>query len=195
MLLSPDLSQITAHIHERALAYDDAVKHDRHAPAPTFLIDGPSGSGKTTLAAEIEQHWNSAVKLQVVHMDDLYPGWDGLAEGSARALAMLTERASGADTHWQRYDWSRGAFAEWHSVDAREPLLLEGCGAIMHESTSLSQVRIWLEADTELRRERALSREGENFAEHWTQWDAQYDNFVALHNPRSLATLEVSTNE
>ena len=82
-MLSPDLSQITAHIHERALAYDDVVKHDRRAPAPTFLIDGPSGSGKTTLAAEIEQHWNSAVKLQVVHMDDLYPGWDGLAEGAA----------------------------------------------------------------------------------------------------------------
>ena len=52
-MLSPDLSQITAHIHERALAYDDAVKHDRRAPAPTFLIDGPSGSGKTTLAANL----------------------------------------------------------------------------------------------------------------------------------------------
>ena len=194
-MLSPDLSKITAHIHERALAYDDAVKHDRRAPAPTFLIDGPSGSGKTTLAAEIKKHWNSAVKLQVVHMDDLYPGWDGLAEGAAKALAMLTERATGADTHWQRYDWAKGAFAEWHSVDSLEPLLIEGCGSMSQESQSLSQVRIWLDAETELRRERAFSRVGENFAEHWTQWDAQFENFVALHNPRAIATIEVSASE
>lgn len=194
-MLSPDLSKITAHIHERALAYDDAVKHDRRAPAPTFLIDGPSGSGKTTLAAEIEKHWNSAVKLQVVHMDDLYPGWDGLADGATKALAMLTERATGADTHWQRYDWAKGAFAEWHSVDSLEPLLIEGCGSMSQESQALSQVRIWLDADTELRRERALSRVGENFAEHWTAWDAQFENFVSLHNPRVIATLEVFATE
>jgi uridine kinase len=194
-LLSPDLSQITAHIQERALAYDAAVKHDRHAPAPTFLIDGPSGSGKTTLAAEIEQHWNSAVKLQVVHMDDLYAGWDGLAHGTATALAMLTERATGADTHWQRYDWVTGAFAEWHSVDSLEPLLIEGCGSMAAGSEALSQVRIWLDAETELRRERALSRAGENFAEHWTEWDAQFENFVALHNPKALATLQVTASE
>lgn len=194
-MLSPDLAQITAHIHERALAYDEAVKHNRHAPAPTFLIDGPSGSGKTTLAAQIEQHWNSAVKLQVVHMDDIYPGWDGLAGGTQTALAMLRERATGTDTHWQRYDWATEKFAEWHSIDAREPLLIEGCGSMMSGSESLSQVRIWLDAETELRRERALSRAGENFAEHWTQWDAQFENFVSLHNPQSLATLEVSASE
>ena len=194
-MLSPDLAQITAHIHERALAYDDENKHNSHAPAPTFLIDGPSGSGKTTLAAQIEQHWNSAVKLQVIHMDDIYPGWDGLTEGTQTALAMLRERAAGADTHWQRYDWATEKFAEWHSVDAREPLLIEGCGSMMSGSDSLSQVRIWLDAETELRRERALSRAGENFAEHWTQWDAQFENFVSLHNPQSLATLEVSASE
>lgn len=194
-MLSPDLAQITAHIHERALAYDNENKHNSHAPAPTFLIDGPSGSGKTTLAAQIEQHWNSAVKLQVIHMDDIYPGWDGLTEGTQTALAMLRERATGADTHWQLYDWATEKFAEWHSVDARESLLIEGCGSMMSGSESLSQVRIWLDAETELRRERALSRAGENFAEHWTQWDAQFENFVSLHNPQSLATLEVSASE
>lgn len=194
-MLSPDLAHITAHIHERALAYDEAVKHDRHAPAPTFLIDGPSGSGKTTLAAEIVRHWNSAVKLQVVHMDDLYPGWDGLAQGAEKALGMLQERATGQDTHWQRYDWATEEFTQWHSVDAREPLLIEGCGSLSRGSHSVAQVRIWLDADTELRRERALSRAGENFAQHWTQWDAQFENFVSLHNPQSLATLEVLASE
>jgi uridine kinase len=184
-----------AHIRERALAYDKALKHTTNAPAPTFLIDGPSGSGKTTLATQIEEHWNSPVKLQLVHMDDLYPGWDGLAQGVEKALALLRERAGGADTHWQRYDWATAQFAEWHSVNANQPLLIEGCGSMNRESESMSQARIWLNADTELRRERALSRAGENFAEHWTQWDAQFENFLILHNPQSLATLEVVTSE
>lgn len=194
-MLSPDFTQITAHIQGLALAYDEAVKHNRHASAPTFLIDGPSGSGKTTLASEIAKHWNSAVKLQVVHMDDLYPGWDGLAAGTETASAMLNERAEGQDTHWQRYDWNAEAFQEWHSVDAREPLLIEGCGSMFSGSETLSQVRIWLDAETELRRHRALSRVGENFEEHWTQWDAQFENFLSVHNPRALATLEVFTSE
>ena len=194
-MLSPDLAQIMAHIHERAQAYVESVKPDRLAPAPTFLIDGPSGSGKTTLAAQIEQQWDSAVELQVVHMDDIYPGWEGLAEGAQTAMAMLRERATGADTHWQRYDWATEKFMEWHSVDANEPLLLEGCGSMMSGCESLSQVRIWLDAETQIRRKRALSRAGENFAGHWTQWDAQFENFVSLHNPQSHATLEVSASE
>lgn len=194
-MLSPDLSFITAHIQELALAYDEAVKHSKGAPAPTFLIDGPSGSGKTTLAADIEKHWNSAVKLQVVHMDDLYPGWDGLADGTGTAQKMLTERSQGKDTHWRRYDWYAGSFSEWHSVDSLEPLLIEGCGSLFSGSENLSQVRIWLDAETQLRRERALSRTGENFEQHWTQWDAQFENFVAVHNPRALATLEVFSSE
>ena len=194
-MLSPDFAQITAHIQQQALAYDAAVKHNRHAPAPTFLIDGPSGSGKTTLAAEIEKHWNSAVKLQVVHMDSLYPGWDGLANGTATAQKMLVERAEGKDAHWQRFDWTTEKFQEWHSVDSLEPLLIEGCGSLFAGSESLSQVRIWLDAEPELRRERALSREGENFAEHWSQWDAQFEDFVTVHNPRALATLEVFASE
>lgn len=184
-----------AHIRERAQSHDEAVTRNRNAPASTFLIDGPSGSGKTTLASQIEQQWNSADKLQVVHMDDLYPGWDGLAGGTQTALAMLRERATDADTLWQRYDWATEKFAEWHSIDAREPLLIEGCGSMMSGSESLSQVRIWLDAETELRRERALSRAGENFAEQWTQWDTQFESFVSLHNPQSLATIEVSASE
>ena len=194
-MLSPDLAQIMTHIHERAQSHDEAVTRNRNAPAPTFLIDGPSGSGKTTLASQIEQQWNSAVKLQVVHMDDLYPGWDGLDKGSHTALMLLRERARGADTQWQRYDWATQQFTEWHTVVATEPLLIEGCGSMMSGCESLSQVRIWLDAETELRRERALSRAGENFAEHWTQWDVQFENFVTLHNPQSLATLEVSASE
>lgn len=194
-MLSPDIEQIIAHIYQLSTAYNESVKHTRGAPAPTFLLDGPSGAGKTTLSAELEKHWNSAVKLQIVHMDDLYPGWNGLLEGVSTAARMLNERSAGQDTHWQQYDWSQEKLTQWHSVDAREPLLIEGCGALPQGAQNLSQVRLWLDADTELRRERALSRTGENFAEHWSDWDAQFEEYMRIHNPQSIATLQVRSTE
>ena len=194
-MLSTDLEQILAHIHTAALAYDESVKHVPGAPAPTFLIDGPSGAGKTTLANEIESQWNSPGKLQVVHMDDLYPGWDGLGSGAVQALRMLQERSRGEDSRWQRYDWEKQVLREWHSVDAREPLLIEGCGSSPAGAKELSQVRLWVEAPEALRKERALSRTGENFAEHWTQWDEQFAEYCFVHTPQARATLQVLSSE
>ncbi|MEY3274320.1 MAG: hypothetical protein RLZZ279_452, partial [Actinomycetota bacterium] len=45
---------------------------------PVLLIDGRAGSGKSTLADEVQ---NEFFKLgesapRVIHLDDLYPGWD-----------------------------------------------------------------------------------------------------------------------
>lgn len=189
------MEHILAHINQLSTAYEENLKHTRDAPAPTFLLDGPSGAGKTTLSAHIEKNWNSEVTLQIVHMDDLYPGWDGLVEGSRIVSRMLEERAAGQDTQWQKYSWARAKLTDWHSVDAHLPLLIEGCGASPQGSQKHSQVRLWLDADTELRRERALSRTGENFAEHWSDWDAQFTEYVRIHNPQSIATLHVRSTE
>ena len=194
-MLSPDLEHVIAHIYRLSTAYDENTKHNIGAPAPTFLLDGPSGAGKTTLSAELEKHWNSDVKLQIVHMDDLYPGWDGLFEGAQIVSRMLEERSVGRNTQWQKYSWARATLTEWHSVDAHVPLLIEGCGAMPAGSQEHSQVRVWLDADTEVRRQRALSRTGENFAEHWSDWDAQFAEYVRIHNPQSIATLQVRSTE
>lgn len=183
-MLSPDLDRIVSHLLEKA-----------SSAAATFVIDGPSGSGKTTLAAEIEQRWERTAALQIIHMDDLYPGWRGLAQGAQTAEDLMRKRALGKDVPWQRYDWARKEFTEGGVVLARLPLLIEGCGSLSSGVELLTQARVWLGADEELRRERALSRAGESFAEHWNEWDAQFEEFVSLHNPQSRATLEVTASE
>ncbi|MEG8037277.1 hypothetical protein QP157_18770 [Sphingomonas sp. LR61] len=46
------------------------------------LVDGRSGTGKTTLGDQLAQ----LLGAQVVHLDDVYPGWDGL-RAAADAVA------------------------------------------------------------------------------------------------------------
>jgi adenylylsulfate kinase-like enzyme len=58
------------------LEADDLVRRLTDSGARTVLIDGRSGAGKTTLAGHLRTRWESNV---VVALDDIYAGWDGLA--------------------------------------------------------------------------------------------------------------------
>ena len=70
-------------------------------------VDGPAGSGKTTLADALRRREPTAV---VVHMDDLFEGWDGLPTVGAQLTTLLPPLAErfrpdlivsqhGCDTH------------------------------------------------------------------------------------------------
>lgn len=145
--------------------------------AAKVLIDGRSGSGKTELAAALATAWPEA---QLVRLDDLYPGWDGLAAGSAEVPLLLT-------THrWRSWDWSRNRPDEWHELDASRPTIVEGVGAVTAASRPLADFTVWVELDDEERKVRALRRDGETYAPHWERWAAQEDAFIARENPAGL---------
>ncbi|WP_454229155.1 uridine kinase family protein [Propioniciclava flava] len=66
-------------------------------------IDGLSGAGKTTLASLVA----ARLGAPVVHMDDLYPGWDGLAAGVAYLVdAVLRPLAVGEPARYRAWDWA-----------------------------------------------------------------------------------------
>jgi hypothetical protein len=121
-------------------------------------------------------------------MDDLYPGWDGLSEAASTVINILSLRSRGESALWQRYDWTTGQLAEWHEISSETPLLIEGCGSISSGVDNLSEVRIWCDAPVVIRQQRALSRGGENFDQHWDSWERQYRDFQGHHRPESIAT-------
>ena len=148
-----------------------------------WLVDGRSGSGKTVLADALAAELGGVV----VHMDDLYPGWDGLAAGSAYAFErILAPLARGQEALWRRWDWAAGARAEEHRLPAGSALVLEGCGALSRASAPLAERTIWLECDEATRRARALARDGVD--DWWERWRAQEDAFYAREGSRALAT-------
>jgi gluconate kinase len=155
------------------------------ARRPVVLIDGRSGAGKTTLAQELA----SLLGAQLVSLDDLYPGWDGLAAGSA-LVAETVLRAE--DPGWRRWDWASGAGAEWHPLDPDEPIVVEGCGALSRTNRALATFGIWVDAPAADRRRRALARDP-GFAPYWSSWAAQEREHAAREHPRSLADAIVAS--
>src|SRR5204863_891527 len=70
-------------------------------------VDGPSGAGKTLLARALAAQLPAAA---VVHLDDLYPGWDGL-EAIVPLLVehVLAPLRGPAPLVVPTWDWTRDA--------------------------------------------------------------------------------------
>jgi hypothetical protein len=130
-------------------------------------VDGPAGSGKTTLAASIAGRRPGS---RVVHMDDLYDGWDGLSRLTAQLSGLLRPLARGAAGSYRRYDWAAGRYAETVTVPPGPLLVLEGVGSGSRDHADLITVLAWVEAPPELRLRRGLDRDGAAMANHWSRW-------------------------
>jgi cytidylate kinase len=149
---------------------------------PVILIDGRSGSGKTELATEVA----AALEAEVVRLDDLYPGWNGLEAASERVRTdvLLANR-------WQRWDWQRDAPAEWHELDPSRPLVVEGSGSLSRANRELATVGVWVELDESTRKLRALARDGASYEPHWDAWAIQEQRFFDRERPDLLADFVV----
>lgn len=133
---------------------------------PVVTIDGYSGSGKSTLAAALTPllpGW------QVLHLDDWYPGWDGLAEGAHIARRIAADLRGGRASSYEAWDWEAGITGATIRVPLA-PTIIEGCGAIEAEADLV----IWIaDPGEDERHSRALARDGQTYAPHWQRWADQ----------------------
>ncbi|MFB7250585.1 hypothetical protein [Microbacterium sp. NPDC056234] len=182
---------VTAALDAAATRIVDAVS-GVSAANPVVLIDGRSGAGKTTLARLVAERWPVAGRAQLIAMDSLYPGWDGLDAGVQRALdGILRPHGRGRIGTWHRWDWEQGADAESHAVDPALGVILEGCGTITPQTARIADVLVWVESPDAARKHRALRRDGDAFRPHWERWAAQEQVHLDRDDPRGLATVQV----
>lgn len=168
------------------------IVDDIHAVAaanPVVLIDGRSGAGKTTLARMLIDRWPIAGRVQLVALDSIYPGWDGLQDGVQRALdGILRPHGRGYLGAWRRWDWDLGTEAESHAIDPALSVLIEGSGILTPATAMVADVRVWLESPESHRKSRALMRDGDVYRPHWSRWAEQEQDHIDRDDPRSLAT-------
>ena len=148
--------------------------------APLVIIDGRAGSGKTSLAellcAEIPE-------TQVIHMDDLTPGWRGLRKSSAALLTLLRTGVT------QSFDWIAGQTGDLISVDPALPLIVEGCGSLTRSTRRFAALTVWMDDERDLRQQRAIHRDGERFAARWDLWERQETQHIRIERPDHLADI------
>ena len=161
--LAPRLSALAG---ERAPASSHGEPARAQRLVPVVTIDGYSGSGKSTLAAALA---SLLPGWQVLHLDDWYPGWDGLAAGTDIARRIATDLRGGRASSYEAWDWENDATGETTRVPLA-PTIIEGCGAIEAEA----DLAIWIaDPGEDERRSRALARDGQTYAPHWRRWADQ----------------------
>ncbi|NIJ06096.1 ATP-binding protein [Frigoribacterium faeni] len=155
-----------------------------------LLVDGRSGSGKTTLARRLVAAWpvERLGPVQLVHLDDVYPGWHGL-EAASRVVESSV--LASTDPGWTTWDWERGVPGERRTLDPAVSLVVEGAGALTRASSAVSTLAVWLELDDDTRRARALGRDGATYEPWWEVWAAQEVRHLAVERPRERADVVV----
>lgn len=189
--LQPEYRDAEALVADLTAAVLDLV--DDGVTTPIVLIDGRAASGKSTIADALQRRLfkEGETLPRVVHMDDLYPGWDGLAAGAEYLQRfVLGPIAARKTANWQMFDWALGERREWREFSGGTPLIVEGCGALNSNSAEVAHLTVWLEVAEDVRHERWLVREGSD--EHWAAWAAQELDFYARERSAALAAVRLS---
>jgi uridine kinase len=128
-------------------------------------------------------------------MDLIFPGWDGLAEAPGLITQQVLEPiAQGRPAAYRLWSWVRD---EWQGTRVVEPsrfLVVEGCGSSVGPAGAYAAVRVFVEADRELRMQRGIARDGEAYRPNWERWAAQEARLYAADGTRERADLVVDTS-
>ena len=152
------------------------------------LVDGRSGSGKTFYAAMFAQ----ALDATVVHMDDLYPGWDGLDAGiEILARDILLPLSIARPVRYHRWDWANDRWGDEVDIGVPEMLIVEGTGACSAATLPFSVLSVWVDAPDADRYRRAMERDGRVYAENWDRWAAQENAHFAREDTRHECSHEI----
>lgn len=177
-------------------------------PAPALpsgprvvAVEGRSGAGKSTLARSLADAVRRlGAGAVVVRLDDLYPGWDGLDPVVPLVVQHVLRPLAGAlPIVVPTWDWDGDRPGPARAVRALGPprppvVLLEGAGSGARAAARWLAGVLWVDADPELRRRRALARDGATYAPHWDRWSDQEEAYARREHLPARAALVLDTS-
>jgi hypothetical protein len=126
-------------------------------------------------------------------MEDLYPGWDGLARTDAVLDAWVTgPLGRGRPARWRRFDWDTMRYAEWHTTEPAGLIIVEGCGSVRAGLAGAYAARIWVEAAAATRHARLRARpDWAAYEPHARQWAAGENRLYQAERTRASCDVVV----
>ena len=160
-----------------------------------LAVDGPAGSGKSTLAGEIARAFAGTYDIEVIHLDELYNGWDdALSEELFQRIAQLiASQRAGKATDLAIYDWSAGSFSGSREIKSVQLLIIEGVGSSNHLLHANLTTSIWLDVDQDTGLARVLERDGEEIRGEMLKWQKMESEYFARDLTRERADFILST--
>ena len=135
-----------------------------------IAIDGPSGAGKTNLARALAP----LLGAHILHLDDIYRGWRGLADAPHVVVRDVLEPIAFDDAgRTPRWEWGADEPGDDIVIEPGGTLILDGCGSGSRIVRPRLSYLIWLDAPVDVRRARAMARDGETYEKWWDIWAAQ----------------------
>jgi len=146
-----------------------------------IAIDGRAGAGKTTLAASFYEELSADKTVAVIHMDDLYNGWENaLSERLTQTLeSIVKSHQSKVAFEIDIFNWQSMSFDSKRVIHPVDILILEGVGAGQKVVRDAGATFYWLDIDAEVGIQRVLNRDGNQIASQMKQWQiAQEIHFL-----------------
>jgi len=162
------------------------------SPHSIIAIDGPAGAGKTTLASEIKVSC-ATKRIEIVHMDDLYGGWELSEEFTHRLQSLIRDFSAGKAHEIDIYDWHQGRFNRKRTIEPVDILILEGVGSGQSALRPSLNALIWIDIDDQLGLDRVLARDGQSIRDEMVSWQRLQTEHFLRERTRESADFELRT--
>ena len=160
-----------------------------------YAIDGPAGAGKTTFAAKLEAELSVNGSVRVIHMDDLYNGWDNaLSNPLAEILDRIsTAHIAGREFVIKIFNWHTMAYDREERITPTDYLIIEGVGAAQQIVRETGATTYWLDIEPEIGLQRVLDRDGAHIEAQMRQWQVDQDKHFARDETRENCEFKLTS--
>jgi uridine kinase len=166
------------------------------SPKPLVIsVDGPAGSGKSTLAGEIARAFAGTYSIEVIHLDELYDGWDNALtdELFEKLLGLIKSQGANETADLAIFDWALNSYAGSRQVKPTELLILEGVGSSNELLRKHLTTSIWLDIEQSIGLARVLERDGIELQREMVKWQKMESEYFARDLTRESADFILST--
>lgn len=160
-----------------------------------IAIDGRAGAGKTTLANELSLALRLHHKVSVIHLDEIYSGWDlALSDTLTSSLSQILNSISAEQiATFPVYDWIWEQFDSFREISPCDLIIIEGVGSAQRVVREFATATIWLDIDPHVGLKRVLDRDGGALEDQMNRWQIREEEHFRVDATRENVDFILST--